>query len=281
MNAEQQDIFFSQLTDGELPSDEVNALLLETLDDPAGRQRLRAMLELRQATRAWRQAAPAAPVIVAQGPLRVHRRRAWRLGGLAAAAMIGGLLVLAGFWAGGFNRNSGGSPSSPVAVAPSASVSPEQMRQVASVFALHESVAGPLAWYAADDQTIKLASIGGVEASNKPVAVLLRLVPTGPGGTPKTYVFVCREKEGANIELPAEGGGGSLRVYLAPHSVNGKVNVQYVIALGDADPGQEGASLAGRRPVGLTQTSLGQLALGDRLLNVQACAWPMTEERNW
>ena len=39
------------------------------------------------------------------------------------------------------------------------------------------------------------------------------------------------------------------------------------------------ASLSGERSVGLTETALGQLAMGDRLVNVEASAWPMRQEK--
>jgi hypothetical protein len=227
-------------------------------------------------------------MVVADRPRVAQRRQAaWRLGGLAVAACIGGLLVLAGVWAaGGVGGSLRPGQERQVAVEPGtppsvANVSAEQMQQVAKVFALHESVAGPLAWYAADDQNIRLASAQGGDVSQTPIAVLLRLAPTGPNTTARTLVIVCRQDQPATIELPAESPDRTgLRVYLDPRAVNGKVEMQYAIAVDGRSRQAPRASLSGQRLLGLAETSLGQLALGEGLLNVDATAWAMAQERN-
>ncbi|HUT61503.1 MAG TPA: hypothetical protein VNA25_26950 [Phycisphaerae bacterium] len=288
MTDERDEILMSQLADGELPSDQANKLLLGVLDTPAARERLKELLRLRQTTAGWRTRQPPRPVtIVAERPGALRRGRAvWRMSSLAVAACMGGLLALAGIWGAG---RLGGPVRQTYRWPTVAQVTPEQMQQVAMVFALHESVAGPLAWYAADDQNIRRASAGGTEAGQTPVAVLLKFEPAGPdaarstgsGQAARTLVIVCREDRSAVIELPAESPGrAGLRVYLAPRTVNGKVEMQYAIAV-DGDGRQPAiASLAGRRRIGLTETSLGQLALGEKVLNVEASAWPMRQERN-
>jgi len=274
MMNEQDEVLFSQLADGEIDSDRLNELLLKVLDDPQGRERLREMLRLRQTTAAWRHSRPERPVIVAHGAkMPQHVRFPWHLGSLAAAAVIGGMLVFGGFWAANRFQRPGGETSR-------ASVTAEQMQQVAKVFALHESVAGPLAWYASDDHNIKLANASAAEARNAPIAVLLRLGPASAGGASRTYIIVCREKEPALIELPGSSPDApGLRAYLTPYSVNGKIDMQYVIAL-DGSEGQQGvlASMTGQRRVGLAERSLGQLTLGDRLVNVEASAWTISTE---
>jgi hypothetical protein len=288
MTNERDEILMSQLADGELSSDQANELLLSVLDAPADREKLKALLCFRQATVGWRIRQPPRPVMVVAEPPRTFRRSrmARHMGGLAVAACVGGLLVLAGIWAAGWL----GSPVRPmhqwqIAPGPDAPraavrVTPEQMQQVAMVFALHESVAGPLAWYAADDQNIRLASAGGTEAGQTPIAVLLKLGPAGPDAAARTLVIVCREDRPAVIELPAESPGrAGLRVYLAPRTVNGKVEMQYAIAVDGGEHQPALASLAGRRRIGLAETSLGQLALGEKVLNVEASAWPMPQER--
>ena len=288
MTNERDEIRMSQLADGELSSDQANELLLSVLDAPADREKLKALLRFRQTTAGWRTRQPPRPVmIVAERPGALRRgRAAWHLGSLAVAACVGGLLALAGIWGAG---RLGGPVRQTYPWPTVARVTPEQMRQVAMVFALHESVAGPLAWYAADDQNIRLASAGGTEAGQTPIAVLLKLGPAGPdaarstgsGQAARTLVIVCREDRPAVIELPAESPGRvGLRMYLTPRTVNGKVEMQYAIAV-DGDGRQPSvASLAGRRRIGLTETSLGQLALGEKVLNVEASAWPMRQERN-
>lgn len=279
MTDERDEILMSQLADGELASDQANELLLGVLDDSPSREKLKGLLRLRQATIGWRNRQPDRPVrVVADRPRRSGGgRTTWRLGGLAAAACIGGLLVLAGVWAArwlvALPRFQ--PPRETVATA-APRVTAEQMRQVASILALHESVAGPLAWYASDDQNATLAPAGGTGAQSMPIAMLLKLVPTASGGATRTYMIICREKQPAMITLPVDSPGGSaLRVYLTPRTLNGQVEMRYAIEVGDdAQPAAQ-ASLAGQRRVGLTQTQLGQLAVGDKLLNVEATAWPI------
>jgi len=291
MSEEKSEILMSQLADGELASDQVNELLLGVLDEPAGREKLKAMLRLRQATASWRASRPAQPVLVVAQPAQaqpVPRRRpaaSWRLGSLAVAACVGGLLVISGIWAAGWlarpvrqsnpwpgASNRGGSR---VAVR----VSPEQMRQVAKVFALHESVAGPLAWYASDDQNVRLASASPGGAGQPPIGVLLRLQSAGGGA--RSLVIVCRNDQPAVIDLPAEAPGeAGLRVYLAPRAVNGSVDVRYAIAVDGDATRSPAASLTGRRKLGTAEAPLGQLAMGESLVNVEAAAWCIREEKN-
>lgn len=282
MMTEQNEILMSQMADGELTGDQTNELLLNVLDAPDEREKLKQVINLRRVTSAWRLRQPDRPmVIVSQKPTIFHHRRLmWRLGSMAVAACVGGLLVLAGLWAaGGFGARQVQTlgPDSSLAT----SVTTEQMQQVAKVFALHESVAGPLAWYAADDQNIRLASARGTEVSQAPIGVLLKLESATPGTTARTLVIVCRNDQPAVIELPAEiAGQAGLRVYLMPSTVSGKVDMQYAIAM-DGQPQQAPlASLTGQRRLGLAETSLGQLAMGDKMLNVEAAAWPMRQERN-
>jgi hypothetical protein len=315
MMNENDEILMSQLADGELPSDQANEVLLDVLDAPAEREKLKGLLRLRQATAGWRTSQPPQPVvIVAERPRTLRRSRlAWRMSSLAVAACVGGLLVLAGVWAAGWMAR----PAEPgqqglVAQAPPPGyadrVTPEQMRQVAKVFALHESVAGPLAWYAADDQNIRLASARGTEAGRPLIAVLLKLESAALGASPsapsapsassgqagsgqvaRTIVIVCREDAPTVIELPAETAGqAGLRVYLAPRAVNGKVDMRYAIAM-DGESGEAPfdklrtapvASISGQRRLGMAEAPLGQLAMGDKLLNVEAAAWAMRPEGN-
>jgi hypothetical protein len=285
MTNEQDDILLSQLADGELPSDQANELLLGVLDAPAEREKLKGFLRLRQATVGWRAMQPRQPVMVvaerpalslSKGPQSYRRgRAAWRVGSLAVAACVGGLLVLAGVWAAGFLSNARRSEAPPAV----AQVSAEQMRQIANVFALHESVAGPLAWYAADDRNIRVASAQEADAGQAPIGVLLKLDSATPGMRARTLVIVCRNDQPAVISLPAEPGERSgLRVYLTPRTINGKVDVQYAIAMDGPSPQAPLASLSGQRRLGLADSPLGQLAVGDRVLSVEAAAWPMRQE---
>jgi hypothetical protein len=303
MMNENDEILMSQLADGELPSDRANELLLDVLDVSAEREKLKGLLRLRQATAGWRTSQPPQPVvIVAERPRTFRRNRlAWRMSSLAVAACVGGLLVLTGVWAAGWmGRPAGPDQQGPMAQGPGTAlaaiqVTPEQMRQVAKVFALHESVAGPLAWYAADDRNIRLASARPAEAGLPLIAVLLRLESAAPGAAvsapsassgqarsgqaARTIMIVCREDAPTVIELPAEmAGQAGLRVYLAPRAVNGKVDMQYAIAMDGQSQDAPLASLSGQRSLGLAEAPLGQLAMGDRVLNVEAAAWAMRQE---
>ena len=286
MMNEHDNILLSQFADGELTSDRANELLLRVLDDPAAREKLKQMLGLRRDTVGWRCQRPAQPIVVmAQRPKRFRGRRLhWRAGSLAVAACVGGLLVLVGMWAAGWlgqttrPRHQWQIVPDPDAPPLVARVTPEQMRQVAKVFALHESVAGPLAWYAADDRNIRLASARDEQVSHAPIAVLLKLDSARTGTGARTLVIVCREQQPAIIELPSGRPDiRGLRVYLAPRTVNGKVEMQYAIAVDGEGLGGSRASLSGWRRVGPTEIPLGQLALGDKTLNIEAAAWPMQE----
>jgi hypothetical protein len=282
MTNELVELRMSQLADGELASDDANELLLSALDDAAARERLKEILRLRQSTVAWRTREPDGPVMVVAERPRAFRasRHAWRMGSLAIAACVGAVLVLAGVWTASWLGRPGvpeGRTSVPGLVA-AVSVTPEQMQQVANVFAFHESVAGPLAWYAADDQNIRVASAKGTEAAHKPIGVVLKLASAT--GVPRTYVIVCRDQEPSVIDLPSPSGGGAgPRLYLSPRSVNGTVEMQYAIAVeGGSSPQGASASLSGQRRLGPVEASLGQLATGDRVVNIEAAAWPIRQE---
>lgn len=285
MTDERDEIRMSQFADGELPSDQANELLLDVLDEPCAREKLRGLLRLRQATAGWRTSQPPKPVMIAAERPRTFRtsRAAWRAGGLAVAACIGGLLVLSGVWAAGRRGSPHQWQGAPIANRPPAAalVSPEQMQQVAKAFELHESVAGPLAWYAADDRSIRLASAQGTEAGQAAIGVLLKLESAEPVAAPRTYVIVCRNDQPAVIRFPAEHGDRQgLRVYLTPRAVNGKLDVSYAIAMDGQSEQAPSASLSGRRNLGLAGAPLGQLAMGEKLLSVEAAAWAIPQEHD-
>lgn len=301
--SEEKQMLLSQLVDGELPVDRANEVLAEVFDElasvlggSASARQLHDMLQLRRAIDPWRRQTPAGPVRTPhalrevdlpqphaehEGYMPHAKREGYRRAiGLASAAMLGGVLVAGGFFLG--NRL-GDRPAIVPAFAAAdrqrraVIVTPEQRREIAQAFRLHESVAGPLGWYAADDSTILLAPAGKGEAAHKPIAVVLRLerdssCPCSTVIGPKTYVIVCRNNDPATIELPPSALANNLRLRLLPTESNGQVNVQYALAADGPDRERDGASLAGRRNVG-DQTSLGQLALNDCFVNVDASAW--------
>ena len=60
---------------------------------------------------------------------------------------------------------------------------------------------------------------------------------------------------------------------LLPTVANGTVSLQYAIAADGSNHGADETALAGSRRLDLGQTPLGQLALNDCLVNVEASAW--------
>ena len=92
-------------------------------------------------------------------------------------------------------------------------------------------------------------------------------------------MIVCRNNDAAAIELPQSAVAKTVRLRLLSTATNGEVNLQYAIAADGSGRGPDEAALAGRRHVGLGQTSLGQLALNDRLVNVDASAWVIQDQR--
>jgi hypothetical protein len=282
--SEEEKILLSQLVDGELPVDEANQVLADVLGeltDVLGSSeaacQLNAMLRSRQALEPWRQQEPPKAIVALSTPRPIHgtSQFGWRLMGFAAAVLLGGVLVAAGFYL----RGQAGSREPAVAAArqPAVIVTPEQRGEIARVFALHESVAGPLSWYAADETTIQVAPAQKGETMRQPIAVVLRLTPDSAlagrrWGGPKTYVIVCRNGDAA-VALPPSAMAKAMRVRLLPTAAGGKVSLQYAIAADGASRGAEEAALAGCRRLGASQTPLGQLALHDGLVSVDASAW--------
>jgi hypothetical protein len=288
----------SQLVDQELPADAACQLLLDVLDDAEARQRLQAMLQLRHMFGSWRQQEPRGAIVAMppQPQAGTASPALWRPMSLAAAALLGGVLVAAGFLLGGRHLDkrpvaSTAEPSAaPASRSPEASgeepqpvmvVTPEQRREIARAFALHESVAGPLSWYASDDATIQIAPAGKMDEKQPPIAVVLRLRPAAAckGNQTKTYVIVCRNNDPAAIELPQTELARNVSFRLLPTAADSKVNLQYAISTDGADRGANAAALVGHRNVGLGQTSLGQLALDDCLVNIDASSWVIRDER--
>jgi len=273
----------SQLADGELPADEACTVLLETLDDPEARSQLESMLQLRRSLQSWRSLMPrtTAPSVPRPDQPRRLRSRVTSLLAYCGAAMVGGVLVVAGLTLIRSGSEHTGAVQKPMDKQPPQSVTPQQQREVAQVFQFHQSVAGPLRWYAADDDNILLSSAGKSESTGRPVAVLMRFRRDDPGekqGT-KECVFVCRENEAMSIRLPTESADTALRVYLIARPRDGTVHVEYALALEGAQRKGHVAAVVGRRNIALSGTPLGQLAAGEQLIDVQANAWVMEQDQ--
>jgi hypothetical protein len=297
--SKERDALLSQLVDGELPVDEANQVLAGVLDElteaqqihTEGARQLHAMLQLRQALGPWRRQEPAKAIVTPPSILATKQTSQFgrQVISLAAAAMLGGILLAGGM----FLRDllTGRQLEAPIAqqitepnsgpaerARPAIVVSPEQRRDIARAFSLHESVAGPLSWYAADDATIQVAPAEKGEPMRQPIAIVLRMTgelspADGEAMPPKSYVVVCRNSNAATIELPQTVMTPNLRLRLLSTEADGQVKLQYVLSAGGPEYGQEEAALIGRRQVGLGQTSLGQLAVNDHLVNVDASAW--------
>jgi hypothetical protein len=67
-------------------------------------------------------------------------------------------------------------------------------------------------------------------------------------------------------------------VYLAPKVDDGSVQMHYAIAADGNSRQPVLASLTGQRRLGLTETPLGQLAMGGSVLHVEAAAWSLPKE---
>jgi hypothetical protein len=282
--SEEKQILLSQLVDGELPAEQANQVLADVLNELAhvlsgseSAWQLHQMLASRQVFAPWRRQELPKTIVALPSPRLADRASpfGWRLIGLASAAVLGGVLVAAGF----FLRGQLGIERAPVAVAqqPAVIVTPQQRREIARVFALHESVAGPLSWYAADETTIQVAPAQKGETMLPPIAVVLRLTrdassPDPRNGGPKTYVIVCRNGDAA-IRLPPSAMAKAMRLRLLPVATRGKIDLQYAIAADGSNHGPDEAALAGCRHLDDGQTPLGQLALNDGLVNIDASAW--------
>ena len=70
----------------------------------------------------------------------------------------------------------------------------------------------------------------------------------------------------------------TIRLRLLSTESHGEVNLQYVLDVDESDLGPDEAALAGHRHLGFSQTSLGQLAMNDRLVNVDASAWVLQDK---
>lgn len=297
----------SELADGELDRDRANVLLAEIMDDAEAREQLKAMLHLRQVWAGWRTLQPPDTVqIKPERPLppmdtveagyqqsttthpisfktieptrgQTHLTHAGQLVGLATAAMIGGLLVMGGFWLARPDRTATAANSR---YAPHVNISAEAVRQAAGAFALHESVGGPLKWYADDEQQIQFAAVEDKTPAGKPVTIFLEVKPAGrPETAPRSYIIICREGEQAAVDFPpADKGQPAVRVHLIPAVHNGRIEMRYAISLSDGAGGEPGwASLAGERLVGTEPTELGLIALGEQRFNVGAAARLLSE----
>ena len=256
------DEIFSRLTDGELTSGELNEALLGALDDPAARDELKLHIQLRQANAAWREEMRGAEVspVVKIPDFNYHRTHRIRY---AAAACIVGALVFAGVMGGRWMapRALNGCRHAPYHNPTVRVVTPEEQQNLTEAFALHESVAGPLAWYASDENEILVAPAEENATLGEPVAVAMSF--TGPTGKTRRVTMVCRAGRLTTIQLPAHGETPAMKLVLSPKAVNGHTQLRYAIAIDSPTNGQPLAVVTGQQDLRTTEIAMGQLAFDD------------------
>ncbi|MGE5192775.1 MAG: hypothetical protein ACM3U2_09750, partial [Deltaproteobacteria bacterium] len=220
--------------------------------------------------------APAPPIPMKPAANGRSRRSNPYGGNLLVASVVGGLLVVLGVWIGKSSH------VAPLTVAPDLRtpqyvVSPSQRQQIAQVFAFHESVAGPLKCFAADDQAIEITPADAEAQAARPLAVVLRLTAEGSARPlSHEYVIVCRQGVPVAISLPhGDPRFPPVRLYLSPAMEKDGVGLQYSLTMEGAGGKSAGAAIAGQRNVGSLPRSLGELALGDQFVRVEASAWPL------
>jgi hypothetical protein len=266
------DLRLSELVDGELDRDGANALLLETLDDAEARERLKGLLRLRHVLAPWRRQEPRCvqvPVAPASGRSGSRSQAA----GYAVAAAIGGLLVMGGFMlARSPGRDDPGHAKTPMVGRGQQDLSPETVHQMAQVFAFHESVGGPLKWYASDDQEVQLASFDGTRPPGEPVVVFLDLVGDDASNVGRRYMVVCRAGQQAAVDFPAGPGDlPAVRFQLLPSLRGGDINLRYVVDLRAKGDGQkQWVSLAGQNALGRKPLQLGVVVLHGHRFTIAA-----------
>jgi hypothetical protein len=263
---------FSKLTDGELTSGELNEALLSTLDDPAARDELKLHIQLRQANAAWREEMRGAEVAPVKQLRDFNYPRTHRIRYAAAACIVGVLVlsgVMGGLWMAPQNLNS--CRHAPYVYPTVRVVTPEEQRDLTEAFALHESVAGPLAWYASDENEILVAPAEDKATLGEPVAVAMSF--TGPTGKTRRVTMVCRAGRLTTIQLPAHGETPSMKLVLSPKPVNGDTQLRYAIAVDSPTNGQPLAVVTGQQDLRTKEIALGQLAFNDTHLNIRATAW--------
>lgn len=290
----------SRLADGDLMADELAEVLLPTLADEAARDRLRDYLLLRQKLSKWRDQVPQHPATVAAcypstqvalEPDSEKRPAASRwgfAGQLAAAAALGGILVLGTLVvlkpanraapSVGQVASQENAEESHAATAPHVQISSEQQQQVADVFAFYESVAGPLKSYVDTEGTIAVETLPGEAAAasqavGEPIAIVIRFADQAhPNNSHTESLVVVRENVPIKLSLPRVSNQQQPDVYVISNRTNGKIDVRYAISMPNRTD-ERSASVAGWKTVGLQETSLGGLALGDRSVQITASAW--------
>ena len=161
---------------------------------------------------------------------------------------------------------------SPMLVSAQQGISPETVHHMAQVFAFHESVGGPLKWYASDERDVQLASFDGTRSPGEPVVVFLDLVEDDASKTSRRYMVVCRAGQQAAVDFPAGPDDlPAVRLQMLPSFHGGDIDLRYVVDLHETGNGEkQWVSLAGQNALGRKPMQLGVVLLNDRRFTIAA-----------
>ena len=152
------------------------------------------------------------------------------------------------------------------------------IHETVRAFALHESVAGPLAWYAANEESIRISPASSRHLESTRIVAVLRFRPADQSDPGRQYVIVCREGQPADVRLPDDRSPLKTRVWLRPVLSDGRLKLGYAVTIGE-----EGAAsglpsvLTGQCSLGQQLKSLGELVVNDDPTRVEAGAWIVAE----
>ncbi len=286
MNSEDLKPSLSQFVDGELASDEANAMLLQALQDEGSRFELVRMLQLRASLQPWRSmgeelSAPHRPNST------IHAASHVRTVLMGMAAIVA---VSAAAWLyqsskyekpGSLDHGSGVEQHLKVAT----SLSRED---AAEVFNLHESIAGPVAWLAILPESVRVQKMAdGVEGEKadqaQAIACFLKIETHGDGVFPTLPdTIICRLDKKAVITVPSSGDHSkSMRIQLVAVHREESIGIQYAISLeNEPTNGQQTSALSGFIPLSGDSNAVGRLAQAGTTLDIALSASLLDQGEN-
>jgi len=298
MNQHTNHELLSMFVDGELDHEQSNQLLQSTLENEDDCIHLKELLQIRSLFGYWRKIEPTRETerMIPAPSSSLSPESHFKVGALKQssslpgnewgrvmiAAALGGVLVFGGMLATQFgkknvspiivheNRNSHNDGFIP------RSISQLDVKQISQVFAFQESVAGPLSWYGADENSIQLKVASKENAKGPPLAILLHW--KGDKFV-KSYMIVCRNRVSMDVTLPHFfPNQKGLTIHLEPAWEQDQIDLQYsLIAEPESANSGPSAILVGERGIGLKVVRLGQLVLDQNLLSVEASAWRLED----
>ncbi len=283
----------SALVDGEATDEERCDVLADVIHDVALRDELQQLIDLRRTTARWRNSIdspPSTETLCERSRTQETERRPstaapsqkWSVGGYLVATVVGGLLVCAGLLAGRLGSGGASSGEKGVPVQQSSPVerplivAPQQQRQAAEVFAFHESVTGPLSWFASDEDEVLLGSPMMEDVARRPAAVQLRIRDGATGREVGTWLIVCRDRTRADMELPLhDAESGPVRLSLLLNLEDSSIAASYSLVFGALTSETQRAHLSGQRNLDASAAAIGEVFFHGRRLTIDAAAWPL------